>query len=117
MAFFAPRAQLEGFVLSATESPPIQVGRCLVELADNGSAIWARINSLVADRLSVVIGDNTATVFPWHAVKRLTVRSSRMVFLSDLMFKLRHQFMIRPKTRTATRQTNDVSRPKARMLS
>jgi len=77
------RARVYGVVLARRGAPPDRAGQCLIRLAD-GSSLWATVAGMKGRRLSVGIPGGADLVLPWDAVRRIEVRSTRMVFLSDL---------------------------------
>lgn len=77
------RAKVYGLVLAHHGPKPDLTGRCLIQLRD-GSSLWAAVAKLEQGRLSARLAEDAELVLPWDAVCRLDVRSSRMVFLSDL---------------------------------
>lgn len=94
-----PRSKLYGVVVAFVGRPPGHAGQALVELAD-GSSLWAKIVSLtqgnidpdgagnplslLSGKLDVRLSGGSAVALPWGSVARLTVRSTRLIYLSDL---------------------------------
>jgi hypothetical protein len=77
-----PRARVYGIIMARIGAGPQLDGQCLVQLAD-GSSIWGRVAGCDGKILRLQVGDN-AVELPWDSVARLSVRSTRMVFVSDL---------------------------------
>ncbi len=84
-----PRAKLFGIVVALVGSVPDHAGQCFLELSD-GSSAWGRIELLEAaapDQLATLtfrLGGETGVRIPWDSVVRVSVRSNRLVYLSDL---------------------------------
>jgi len=88
-----PRASLHGVVLANFGEQPDLTGKCLVALRSDPSRfgeresperLWGRVQSLSDGELKLEIAQGQAVALPWDRVLRLTVRSDRLVFLSDL---------------------------------
>ncbi len=76
------RAKVYGLILAGPAAAPDRVGWCLAHLAD-GSRLWGRSPALAGKTLRITRGERTLCL-PAGAVRRLDMRSDRMVFLSDL---------------------------------
>jgi hypothetical protein len=83
------RARLFGIVVASVGPAPDHTGQCLLDLSD-GSALWGRIECLEPGDQSQPAGlkfhlcDDTDVTIPWDSVRRVSVRSDRLVYLSDL---------------------------------
>jgi hypothetical protein len=78
-----PRGKLYGIVLAQLAGEQTGAAKCRVELQD-GSSLRGTTVTLQSDRLTLQLSAATKVELPWAAVSRVDVRSSRMVFLSDL---------------------------------
>lgn len=78
-----PREKLYGIVLALVSRPPDHMGHCLITLAD-GSTLWGKVARLQDGKLHLQPSEDVELAIPWESVARVDVRSSRMVFLSDL---------------------------------
>lgn len=76
------RPKVYGLVLARSGPAPDLAGRCLVAFED-GSSVWMEVTGLSGGRL-VGRAAGTDLSVAWAAVRGLRVRSTRMVFLSDL---------------------------------
>jgi hypothetical protein len=77
-----PRARLYGIVFArpaATEKSP----RCSVAFRD-GSIVGGETISLSDDKVTLDVGAGAKADFAWSQVSRVTIRSHRVAFLSDL---------------------------------
>ncbi len=73
-----------GLAIANPGEAPDHNGAGLFELAD-GSTLWARPERLERGTLHVTLLDGqTQLQLPWRSVRRIRVRSDRMVYLSDL---------------------------------
>jgi len=88
------RGKVYGIVFALIGRPPSHSGEALVTLTD-GSSLWGKLLSLSDGMLSLrTVGDVEVTL-PWAKVVGLKVRSTRMVFLSDLEpVDARHQPLV-----------------------
>lgn len=88
------RDKVYGIVFALVSRPPDHSGHCLLALADD-SEIWAKVQSLDDGKLSIRVADAADASVPWSAVQSMQVRSTRMVFLSDLEpTEARHQPLV-----------------------
>ena len=78
-----PRGRLAGIVFAATSPAPERTGHCRVHIND-GSEIWGRLEKLEDATLHLAVFPGHVLEFPWDHVLRLSVKSERMVFASDL---------------------------------
>lgn len=78
-----PTEKLFGIVVAQATAAPAATSGVLVELAD-GSRIAGTVQSLAAGNLALTVGASSQVTVPWEAVRSLTIRSSRLAFLSDL---------------------------------
>ena len=106
------RDKVYGIVFALVGRTPDHSGEALITLAD-GSTIWGGINSLVGGTLSIsAVGDHEVKI-PWAKVGQLNVRSTRLVFLSDLEpVEARHQPLVtleRPFQRDASVAGNPLT--------
>ncbi|MCA9267894.1 MAG: NPCBM/NEW2 domain-containing protein, partial [Planctomycetales bacterium] len=89
-----PRQRVYGVVFALVGRPGDHQGESLVSLAD-GSTLWGKVASLAEGRLQLKTTDGVAVSAPWDSVMSLKVRSTRMVFLSDLEpTEARHQPLV-----------------------
>jgi hypothetical protein len=77
-----PTAKLFGIVVAQVSPAAKAKSGVAVELAD-GSRLAGKLRKLADGQLTLGIGPAAVTV-PWNAVQRMTIRSSRLAFLSDL---------------------------------
>jgi hypothetical protein len=77
-----PRERIYGMILAQIGAGPDLAGQCLVQLTD-GSALWGAAAGCDAKTLRLTVGGH-AVDLPWDSVCRVRVRSTRMVFVSDL---------------------------------
>lgn len=77
-----PRASVVGIVLASLGTTD-RTGQCLLHLRD-GSAVWGKLTGLAKDTARLEVAEGVELDIPWDAVNEVNVRSSRMVFLSDL---------------------------------
>ncbi len=77
------REKLYGVVVAAIGREPDLAGHARVDLAD-GSSLWGDVQSLKEDTLLFKPLAADEIKVPWKSVLGITVRSDRMVFLSDL---------------------------------
>ncbi len=77
-----PLARLFGIVVAQVGTSVKPASGITLELAD-GSRIVGATKSLADGKLTVSIGPASAEL-PWSAVRSMTIRSSRLAFLSDL---------------------------------
>jgi hypothetical protein len=77
-----PRASVLGIVVA---QPPAagDLAHCLVEL-QGGSRLPGDLTQLSGDRAQLVMPGGGQVEFPWSATARVSVRSRRVAFLSDL---------------------------------
>lgn len=94
-----PRAQLFGAVMAVVGRPRAGESRCRVDL-QNGSWLVGRVESLtppepsaevpldpllmMGGALKFAVGEKASLSVPWAEVRRLTVFSHRLVYVSDL---------------------------------
>ncbi|MCE9544597.1 MAG: NPCBM/NEW2 domain-containing protein [Planctomycetia bacterium] len=78
-----PRADVRGIVLAVVGRPVDRTGWARVEL-NSGSSFWARIIGLRDGRLTVEFAPKAQSTIAWDGVRRLTIASSRLAYLSDL---------------------------------
>jgi len=76
-------SKVYGVVLAGAGKRPDRMGQCQIHLTD-GSAVWGRVIGLADAQLQLQLSDQIKLQLPWSQVTRVDVRSSRMVFLSDL---------------------------------
>jgi hypothetical protein len=77
-----PRDRVVGIVV-ALAAPEARLPRCTFYLRD-GSLLGGDLVSLAGNKAQVQIGGNSQIAVPWDAVHRVVVRSSRVLYLSDL---------------------------------
>ena len=77
------RDRVYGIIIAALGDPPDRAGRCEIALSD-GSSLWAKVVRLTDGELVVEPAEDSEVRLPWGSVARLTVRSDRLVFLSDI---------------------------------
>ncbi len=88
------RDKVYGIVFALVSRPPDHAGHCLLTLAD-GSQIWAKVQSLADGKLNIRVAGEADASIPWSAVQSMQVRSTRMIFLSDLEpTEARHQPLV-----------------------
>ncbi len=76
-------SKVVGLVVADLQPNPVQGVVALVTMID-GSRISGNITGLESGKLTIqIVGEQTLSV-PWSAVSRISIRSERMVFLSDL---------------------------------
>ena len=78
-----PIQRVYGIVVAALGDPPNRNGQCQVTFADS-SSLWAKVNRLEMGELVLEPAKGSQVTVPWSSVARLTVRSERLAFLSDL---------------------------------
>lgn len=77
------RGKVFGVLLAGTGKSPNLTGLAELTLAD-GSTLWAKINKLRSGLAYLKIISGPDMVLPWATVRSVSIRSDRMVFLSDL---------------------------------
>ncbi|WP_254513542.1 NPCBM/NEW2 domain-containing protein [Anatilimnocola floriformis] len=77
-----PRDRVLGVVISQA-APETRLPRCTFHLRD-GSVLGGDLISLQGNKAQVQVGGNSQIALPWDTVQRVVVRSSRVLFLSDL---------------------------------
>lgn len=77
------REKIYGLTLARAAAQPDLTGRVEAHMAD-GSRIWGKAVGLDDKSLTLARPSGVELDLPWAAVRRLTVRSDRMAFLSDL---------------------------------
>lgn len=77
-----PRDRVVGVVV-ALAAPEVRLPRCTFYLRD-GSLLGGDLVSLTGNKCQVQVGGNSQVAVPWDAVHRVVVRSSRVLYLSDL---------------------------------
>jgi hypothetical protein len=77
-----PRDRIYGAILAQIGAGPDLAGQCLVQMAD-GSALWGSAAGCDGKTLHLTLGGHSVDL-PWDSVCRVRVRSTRMVFVSDL---------------------------------
>lgn len=77
-----PRDRVFGIVV-ALAAPETRLPRCTFHLAD-GSVLGGDFVSLAGGKAQIQVAGNSRVEVPWDAVSRIVVRSSRVVYLSDL---------------------------------
>lgn len=77
-----PRDRVLGVVV-ALAAPEARLPRCTFYLRD-GSLLGGDLISLTGNKAQVQVGGNSQIAVPWDAVQRVVVRSSRVLYLSDL---------------------------------
>ncbi len=77
------RSRVYGLVMARRGRRADLAGRGLVHTAD-GSRLWGRVERLERGTLRLAIAPGVSIALPWKHVRRIDVRSRRMVFLSDL---------------------------------
>ncbi|QDU29618.1 NPCBM/NEW2 domain protein [Anatilimnocola aggregata] len=77
-----PRERVFGVVV-ALAAPESRLPRCTFQLRD-GSIVGGDLVSLEAGKAEVQIAGTNKIEIPWEAVQRVTVRSARIAYLSDL---------------------------------
>ena len=88
------RDTIYGIVFAMVGRAPDHSGKVLVTLAD-GSTMWGQVDSLADGKFSISTVGNSKVTLPWAKVSGLKVRSTRMVFLSDLSpVEARHQPLV-----------------------
>lgn len=78
-----PREKLYGIVTARIGGDAVQAGQSLIELRD-GSSLSGGIASLADGVLTLKVSGGSKAELPWNAVAKVTLRSSRVAFLSDL---------------------------------
>ena len=88
------REKVYGIVFAMVGRAPDHGGEALVTIAD-GSTVWGQVTSLAEGTLRLAVVGGAEVTAPWAKVHRMQVRSSRMVFLSDLEpVEARHQPLV-----------------------
>ena len=88
------REKVYGIVFAMVGRAPDHAGEAQATLAD-GSTIWGKVTSLADGRLHLQAVGGAKVSIPWTKVSRMQVRSSRMVFLSELEpIEARHQPLV-----------------------
>ena len=88
------REKVYGIVFAMVGRAPDHSGEALVTIAD-GSTVWGQVTSLADGTLSLKAVGDAKISLPWSKVHQMQVRSSRMVFLSDLEpVEARHQPLV-----------------------
>ena len=77
-----PRDSVLGIVV-ALAAPETRLPRCTFHLRD-GSVLGGDLISLQGNKAQIQIAGNSQVALPWDTVQRVVVRSSRVLFLSDL---------------------------------
>ncbi len=77
-----PRDRVVGIVV-ALAAPETRLPRCTFYLRD-GSLLGGDLVSVAGNKAQVQVGGNSQIAVPWEAVHRVVVRSSRVLYLSDL---------------------------------
>lgn len=104
-----PRGQLYGIVVAqaAAEDDPT---RCLVALRD-GSRLAGDLTNLSDGQATLELLGGGKVAFPWSAVSRVDVRSSRIAFLSDLKPTAVDEATIVTSSRSWQRDKNVMGKP------
>ncbi len=104
-----PRSRLYGIVVAqpAAADPP---ARCLVEFKD-GSLLGGESLGVAGDTATLAFPAGGQAEFPWSAVARVSVRSSRVAFLSDLKPTAEEHAALVTLARPAQRDKNVLGRP------
>ena len=88
------REKVYGIVFAMVGRAPDHSGEGQITLAD-GSTVWGKVTSLSDGQLELSAVGGTKVSVPWAKVNKMRVRSSRMVFLSDLEpLESRHQPLV-----------------------
>lgn len=77
-----PRDRVHGVVI-ALAAPETRLPRCTFHLID-GSVLGGDLVSLAAGKAQIQVAGNSRVEIAWESVLRVVVRSSRVVYLSDL---------------------------------
>jgi len=77
------RSKAFGLTLAGGGRKHDLAGKSLVHLAD-GSSLWAAVDSLTGDAVTLKLLGGIDSKLPWASVQRIEVRSDRLAFLSDL---------------------------------
>lgn len=77
-----PRERVYGVVV-ALAAPEVRLPRCTFQLRD-GNVIGGDLVALQGNKAQIQIAGNSQISLPWDAVQRVIVRSSRVLYLSDL---------------------------------
>jgi len=106
-----PRSRLFGVVVAQPSAvdPP---AHCLVALVD-GSLLGGDTLSLVGDKASLTLAGGGKADLTWKAVSHVTLRSSRVAFLSDLKPSAEEQSALVTLARLAQRDKNVLGKPLA----
>jgi hypothetical protein len=104
-----PRGQLYGIVVAqaAAEDDPT---RCLVALRD-GSRLAGELTNVEGNQATLELLGGGKVAFPWSAVSRVDVRSSRIAFLSDLKPMAVDEATIVTSNRPWQRDKNVMGKP------
>ena len=76
------RDRVYGIVFAQLSDTHDSTGQCVVALAD-GSSASGKLTGLVGGELSLELAPKVSVELPWSDVTGVTVRSDRLVFLSD----------------------------------
>lgn len=88
------RDKVYGAVIALIGRPPDRTGSCLVGL-DGGESLWGRVQGLADGKLTLQVAGGFKVTLPWDSVANVKIRSTRMVFLSDLEpVEARHQPLV-----------------------
>lgn len=88
------RERIYGIVFAQVGRPPDHTGQALVRLTD-GSSLWGKVVALADGKLRLRAAGNAELSIPWTSVRNCKIRSSRMIFLSDLEpLEARHQPLV-----------------------
>jgi hypothetical protein len=77
-----PRDRIYGVVV-ALAAPETRLPRCTFQLRD-GSVIGGDLVALNGNKAQIQIAGNSQVSLPWDTVQRVVVRSSRVLYLSDV---------------------------------
>jgi hypothetical protein len=77
-----PRDRVFGVVV-ALAAPETKLPRCTLNLVD-GSVLGGDLTSLAAGKAELQLAAGSKVEIPWETVQRVVVRSSRVLYLSDL---------------------------------
>jgi hypothetical protein len=76
------RDRVYGIVFAQLSDAHDSIGQCVVALAD-GSSASGKVTGLAGGKLSLELAPRVSVELPWADVTGVTVRSDRLVFLSD----------------------------------
>lgn len=78
-----PYSRVYGVVLAQLGPAHDATGECTIATTD-GSTITGRVAGLEGGKLAVALAKNVSLSIPWDAVQSVSIKSDRLVYLSDL---------------------------------